>query len=560
MSETTPPSEPRKYSPWKVWENPIFRRYCKSRLRVRGLSIWLLITILISSFIVAIANSFGLRVNADPVDIARPAIIGLISLQWFIMFFIGTAQVAGGITAERDEGVIDYQRLIPMSPLTKVIGYLFGLPVREYVMFIATLPFTAWAIWVGQVSAKTWISMYLVFLTTTLLYHFTGLVTGTVVRNRRWAFLTSIGVVIGLYTVMPFMAQFGLVFFRYLTIIPVYQECMVELLPETAAAMLETTRRLAPTVKFFNLNFSEAIFTVFTQCGFILTFCVMLCRRWRWAESHLLGKVWSVGFFIWVQILLLGNALPLIDPGNLFPSRGLTQITRIDFSWKPDPNEAVFMSGLYGLVTVAMMFVLMSIITPTRDRQLQGWRRARKIGDKRIPRLSEAASSFWFVAVMAIAGAIGWYVFTRGLVESRWFPGFELPLKVLGYFLVTTSAYGLGTQALLEAKGGRMVGLLGILIGVVPLMIGLVIGVVSNQLVPPAVWLLGISPVSAPFMASGSLLDIAELPAESIRAVPRAYHFWLFIAVLVAGWLVVKLRAFHSGMAKMDEAKPEDEN
>ena len=29
------------------------------------------------------------------------------------------AQVAGGMTAERDEGVIDYQRLIPMSPLAK---------------------------------------------------------------------------------------------------------------------------------------------------------------------------------------------------------------------------------------------------------------------------------------------------------------------------------------------------------------------------------------------------------------------------------------------------------
>ena len=63
------------------------------------------------------------------------------------MFVLGTAQVAGGMTAETDEAVIDYQRLIPMSPFSKVAGYLFGLPVREYAMCFATLPFTAWALW-----------------------------------------------------------------------------------------------------------------------------------------------------------------------------------------------------------------------------------------------------------------------------------------------------------------------------------------------------------------------------------------------------------------------------
>ena len=77
-------------------------------------------------------------------DAARTGIIPLLVFQGIILFILGTAQVAGGMTAERDEGVIDYQRLIPMSPLSKVLGYLFGLPVREYVMFLATLPFTAW--------------------------------------------------------------------------------------------------------------------------------------------------------------------------------------------------------------------------------------------------------------------------------------------------------------------------------------------------------------------------------------------------------------------------------
>ena len=104
------------------------------------------------------------------------AIIPLLVLPGLILFVLGTAQVAGGMTAERDEGVIDYQRLIPMSPLAKVLGYLFGLPVREYVMFLATLPFTAWALWRGQVAlAHVWLPLYAVVLSSTLLYHFTGL-------------------------------------------------------------------------------------------------------------------------------------------------------------------------------------------------------------------------------------------------------------------------------------------------------------------------------------------------------------------------------------------------
>ena len=48
--------------------------------------------------------------------------------------------------------------------------------------------------------------------------------------------------------------------------------------------------------------------------------------------------------------------------------------------WQPKPEEAVLMSGIYGLVTLALMFILTGIITPSRDDQMRGWRRARKQG------------------------------------------------------------------------------------------------------------------------------------------------------------------------------------
>ncbi len=532
---------PISHSPWKPWANPIFRRYCQARLRLRTLGVAVLLVVLIAGFIVGLVSSIGVRSHESPMDAARVGVIPLLVLQGVILFILGTAQVAGGMTAERDEGVIDYQRLIPMSPLSKVFGYLFGLPVREYVMFCATLPFTAWSLWRGQVAWTVWLPLYAVVCSSALLYHFTGLITGTVVRNRRWAFLVSIGLVFCLYTVIPQMAKFGLVFFKYLTVTPVFEESLPGLLPKSASAVVQTMQRLAPTAKFFNLDFSEAIFTVFSQGGLILTFIIMLCRKWRWSESHLLGKLWATGFFIWIQILLLGNALPLIDPGNLFPSRAISRMTRVLPDWAPQPAEAVAMSGIYGVVTLLLICVLAFIITPSVDHQLRGWRRARKQG---------ATSAFWFVLVMALAGAVGWFIFTRAIVESRWFTGHLVPLRVLGFFVAVMLAGGVGLQALLEAKGARFVGMTAIFVVVVPTMAGTVLGTISNRLIPLAAWLIGISPVSLPVYASGTLLSLAELPQQAARAVPRAFHFWLFVSLLVTGWLVMRLRAVRQAMAR----------
>lgn len=542
-----------RHASWKVWDNPIFRRYCKSRLRPRGLGISVLIVVLVAGFIVAMSTSIGVKRQFDPVDAARWAVVPLLVLQGVILFVLGTAQVAGGMTAERDEGVIDYQRLIPMTPLAKVLGFLFGLPVREYAAFGATLPFTAWALWRGEVPWDVWLPLYAVVFTTTLTYHLTGLVTGTVARNRRWAFLASIGLVFALYTVIPQMAKFGLVFFKYLTITPVVEESLPKLVPKSVGAAIETYRNFVPTVKFFGLDFSEAVFTASTQGGLILIFVIMLCRRWRRHESHLLGKLWAIGFFCWVQVLLLGNALPLIDSGSLFPSRALNRMVRVIPDWQPDPGEAVGMSGIFGVVTLVLVVLLAGIVTPTGDSQIRGWRRARKQGATSLPVLSDAATGFWAVAVMALIGAGGWFWFTRALVESRWFPGHQVPPHLFACFAAVMLAAGVGFQVVLEAKGGRFVGLMLILVGVVPIMAGAVIGPLNDSI---AVWLIGMSPVSLPVYAPLSLLSLAELPVEVARAVPRAFKFWLFVAVVVTLWRIVRLRAMRKAMAASVLAEP----
>ena len=164
-----------------------------------------------------------------------------------------------------------------------------------------------------------------------------------------------------------------------------------------------------------------------------------------------------------------------------------------------------------------------------------------KEGRTSLPVLSDAATAFGWVAVMGLAGAVGWFVFTRALVESSWFPGHEVPLPVLGYFALVMLTGGLGFHALLEAKGGRIVGLAVIFVGIVPLMVGAVVSASNNRLIPAASWLFGISPASGPVYASATLLSITELPANLARSVPRAFYFWQAVSLLVALWLIGRL-------------------
>ncbi|MEY5012842.1 MAG: hypothetical protein RLY69_557 [Verrucomicrobiota bacterium] len=531
-----------RHAPWRIWENPIFLRYCRSRLRLRGLGIALLITLLIAAFISGLVQSIGVRSNTDPVSAARSAIIPLFVFQALILFVLGTAQTSGGMITERDEGVIDYQRLIPMTPLSKVLGYLFGLPVREYVMFLCTLPFTAWAIWSGGIECRVWLPLYLILLSTTLTYHFTGLVTGTVVRNRRWAFLISIGLVFSLYTIVPQMAKFGLVFFKYLTITPVFQESLPGLLPKNAAAALKAGQQLFPTVKFFDLDFPEAVFTAFSQGGLILVFVTMLCRKWQRHEARLLNKAWALGFYAWVQVLLLGNALPLIETGELFPSRGFERFIPLKADWAPTHGEALVMITVYGIFSLSLTFILALIITPNIDRQTRGWRKARKHGQEKIPMLGDAASATGFVAIMSMLAAFGWHVFTWELVESRWYPGHRVGIEMLGIYAIVMLVVGLGFQTLLQWKGGRSLGLVMIFIGVVPIMAGSIMGTISNDLLHNSSWITSLSPLSLPIYAPISKLSINDVEKLPLRSITGAFQFWLVVWSSVTVWLTFKAR------------------
>ncbi len=529
---------------WAVWSNPIFIRYCRARLRLQHLLIAGTLTLVVAAMCFFLPRTFALyRAHLAVADAERTPIVPLLILQGFILFAFGTGQAAGGMTGEADEGVLDYQRLSPMTPLAKVIGYLCGLPVREWVMFGLTLPFTAWCVIRGGVDVGAWLPLYVVLVSSAVLYHLTGIVAGTVIKNRRWAFLFSIITVVLLYTVVPQVAKFGLVVFKYFTMWPIVEETLPRLLPAGAGRVARELQALTPNVRFFNLSFSDAVFTLFAQGVLIVTFVVMLWRRWRRSDSHLLGKAWAVGLFAWLHVMLLGCSLPLIDTPNIFFSRELRRRFFDARGFRPDLSEAIVMVGIYGFVTLLFMVTFLTMVTPDVENQLRGLRRAKKLGWLRVPRFADPAGALPFVLAMAVIGAGAWAIFADTLLSSHWFAQ-PMPAHTFPVFLMVLAGGGVAYHALLEGWGGRAPFFATVFGGLLPPMVAGILGSAADSLFTLSTWLAGISPATAPFYAAVTLSP-TPIAAEVNRAVPRAFWFWQGITLLLAGWLVVRLIAIH---------------
>ena len=130
---------------------------------------------------------------------------------------------------------------------------------------------------------------------------------------------------------------------------------------------------------FFGLDVPHLAFSLIVQGSLILTFIVILVRRWRDEQAHLLGKGYAVGFLIWIHVILLGNVLPLLERGSVISGalkkRGLlfpevSSITR--------PYEARALAVIYGFISLAVLIQVIAWITPQEDTQMVAFRRRKK--------------------------------------------------------------------------------------------------------------------------------------------------------------------------------------
>ena len=465
-------SEPRLVQAWELWANPIFRRYCRSRLRQKHLVPWALIVLIVTLFMVFLLYTVSQRSGQyDWEDGARIALVPLVILQMLLLMFLGTGAVAAGIARESIDGMIDYQRLTPLSPLAKIVGYLFGLPVREYVLTLITLPFVLYCAYRGGIPFEAGLKFYSVFATAVVLYHLTALVAGSVVKKKFLAGRISQFLVVLLYLVLPRFAALGFIFLVHLTVLPAWSEQALPYLENFGVARVLSG--FGAEVPWFKWDFSPTTFSLLVQLAVIGVFTVVLARKWRDPDCHTIGHGFAVVVYGALLALILGNALPLIADGSFF--QGARQMMDLSSS---DTERRVFgwvVMTLVGLSFFAGVLLCIHLIVPTRHEALRGFRRAAKLQRARVSPFSDDSSSLGFALLLILFGWCAWSWFSNGILDSSPFEdvgvarGIGLITQGLAFCLPL-----LAFQLLLETRGWRSGLLWALFLWVVPPLVGII--------------------------------------------------------------------------------------
>ena len=496
-----------------IWRNPVFRRYRRSRLRLRKAVFWYLLTAIVTTFVVTLGYVISTNSGNFPETAARRLWIPLLIIQGTILMIKGTGAVSAGLIQDKIDATLDYQRLTPLTPLQSLVGYLYGLPVLEYVMFALTLPHLAFIVLVGHIPLTALLSVYLAFFVCVTLYHITAIAVGIVMKRWIVGYLLSIFMVLTVNVILPtFISQLGLRFIQYLSVWPVISQKVLPIVVQPAS--LELVMRnpyfsLAGDVAFYDWAFTPFEFTLTLQSALILTFGLMAYRRWKSASMHSLSKPYAFGFLGGFIVLLIGNIWPAITgqylPFQIFGETRLEEVTEV---------IAVGFPVVYCFVCWILTAVLLAIVLPGHDTCVRGLRRAAKLGRRALRPWDDASSSPVFTALFIAAVMAGFWVLYSAVAAAGFFDfraGAELGLWRLpvafALILVTTAM-------LLQVLELRPTVLVVLLLWFLPLLVAIVLGAATQAIALPQAVIASLSPIALLAMA-GAVPVIESVPLDA---------------------------------------------
>jgi hypothetical protein len=427
-----------------------------------------------------------------------------------------------------------------MNPLSKIIGYIFGIPTREYYMFLFTLPFLGHAILVGKLPWGNIIQLYSVFFCSVILYHLTAHAVGLVVPKPRAASWVSRIVVLGLYVVLPGLGQTGISFLSFLTILPTYFGKIFPLLNDQG---VQNVGRLKSKlvdfwqdVPFFDFAISPTTFTFLMQGLLILILLVTGHRKWRNQALPSLSKPSALLIYSIFQFLLLGCLWTFFDKGEASGLIG-QELSAHQFSGKEEKILGlILVIGIFFSLSLLFILCLINICCPNQHLYLKGIQRISKFNLARIPRMADEGSGLVLMLVLSIITLFTYSVLIKLALHSD---AWELNSSFLSLCLIPASTLLLAVIYLQASREQWFnLGFWGFvgLLWITPLLASLVLGVGwGEENIGLILKLLAINPLSIiPMHWVYEHAEIVKLPQEIAQNVNSAIQFGLLIAGIFA--------------------------
>ncbi len=485
--------------------NPLLLKGFRARVRLKHMLSWGVITVAVTAFISLMTYlTMTEREMSTREDAAMAVLPGVIVIQAIVLMMFGTGAVASGVASEREDGLLDYVRMTPMSPTSKILGYLFGLPVREYILFALTVPFVVIAVIISGFSVLTLLHFYAVFFTSVWIYHLTGMVAGMISQKPRLASMMSMGLVAVLYFVLPNLSRIGITFFEFLTIRPTFFGLLQQEMPESMRGTAEASGIDSfRDVPFFSGLVHPTLYTLLVQGFMLAVMFSVVHRRWRDQASHIFSKVGALLVFSGVLAFLVGSVWAIVVSDDAY-RQVFAQFGGVGGNRSPESIEWLLFTSL--MIVGGTLLLLMNCTTPTRHTAVEGWRRARKIGRKRISLNADGASSLPLTLVMialtlGVGGLLLWIVSQ----EHQYFSGPPSALSV-GVLGISIVGVGLFAQGVRERMGVLVFGVGLFLLWVIPFFAMMIMLAAFEAHVPGAYVGLPCPPVIL-FLATGQMLE-----------------------------------------------------
>ncbi len=339
-----------------LWDNPILIKHLRSRLRRGHLIPALMLTVAVGIGIIWVGQVLNWHIRGWTVA-------GVMVVQIIALVFVGANQVGAAVGGARASGILEYHRISPMAPTAIALGFLIGAPIREYLIYLATIPFLIACCYLAQVGAWAGVQLVVTLLLITWNLHALALTLSLVTTKAKGAQQNATGglILLGLILGGPMIG--GLSFVLNLFTDP------------------------APRITVFGFSWHWlACFVLYASVllGFLLAGNF---RKMRSDRTHLYSKPTATAFLATLALMLVG------------------------ICWGHENWEvSIVLLVMYPLLVLAVGMI--GTITPDRAGYLKGLRQAFKEGRRRPPIFSDSATNrltlVAYGAILAAAGSVAW--------------------------------------------------------------------------------------------------------------------------------------------------------